>query len=97
MSNNGAERDKLLESVYRKAEGYTVEERLTEYLIDEEGNRRAVKEKTQNKHYPPDVAAARAYMELANPEGEFSRMSDAELEREKARLLKELAASDQSS
>ena len=106
MSNSGSDREKLLESVYRKAEGYTVyrkaegytvEEKLTEYVIDEEGNRRPIKEKTQNKHYPPDVAAARAYMELVNPEGELARMSDVELEKEKERLLKELAASDQSS
>lgn len=97
VSNAEINREKLLESVYRRAEGYTVEEKLIEYVIDEEGNRRAVKEKTQNKHYPPDVAAAKAYIELLEPEGEFARMTDEELEREKKRLLGELASGDQSS
>ena len=91
------EKDRILESICRRAEGYTVEETLTEYVIDEEGNRKPVKEKTQNKHYPTDIAAAKAYMELICPEGEFASMTDEELVREKTRLIKELSEYDQSS
>ena len=42
------ERDKLLKSLYKKAEGYCVEETVTEFVYDEDGSKRAVREKTQN-------------------------------------------------
>ena len=60
-------------------------------VLDEEGNRRAVKEKTQIKYYPPDVSAAKACLELEGGEN-FSEYTDEELAAEKERLLRELQA-----
>lgn len=77
--------DKLLHSLYKKAVGYTVTEKTLEY--SPEGD--VVKKKVTSKHYPPDIAALKAYLELA--EGEtLESLSDEELAREKARLLKVL-------
>ena len=58
------------------------EERVIEYTLDEEGNRRAVREKTQIKYYPPDVAAAKACLELESQD-DFSDYTDEELLKEK--------------
>lgn len=87
-------KDKLIDTILKKAEGFTVEETVTEYAIDEEGNARAVRSKVQNKYMPPDVAAAKTYFELIGQRGEFDDMTDEELERERVRLLGELGKSE---
>ena len=74
--------------LYKKAKGYEVEEINREYLVDEDGNRRLVKEKTSSKYIPPDLNALKAYMELKDTE--LARMSTEELNSEKLRLLREL-------
>ena len=81
------ERDKLLKSLYKKAEGYCVEETVTEFVYYEEGSKRAVREKTQNKYMPPDVTAAKFYLEFMDFKSELDNMSDDELEKEKRRLI----------
>ena len=75
----------MIDVLYKKAKGYDVEETTQEYVVDEEGNKRLVKEKTAIKHVPPDLAALKAYMELRDTE--LSRMSNEELEKEKERLI----------
>ena len=78
----------MLDVLYKKARGYDVEETTKEYIVDEEGNKKMVKEKTSVKHVPPDLSALKAYMELKD--SELSGMSDQELEKEKERLIKSL-------
>ena len=78
----------MLDVLYKKARGYDVEETTREYVVDEEGVKRLVKEKTSVKHVPPDLSALKTYMELRDTE--LTRMSDEELEKEKERLLQEL-------
>lgn len=78
--------------LYKKAKGYDVEETVREYVFDENGERKLVKEKTTIKSVPPDLSALKAYMELRD--SEIARMSTEELKREKQRLLKELKASE---
>ena len=77
--------DKLLRSLYKKAVGYTVNEKTMEY--SPEGD--VVKKKVTSKHYPPDISALKAYLDLSTGEG-YESMTDEELQREKTRLLKEL-------
>lgn len=84
-------RERVLEGLRKRAEGLEAEERVIEYTLDEEGNRRAVREKTQIKYYPPDVAAAKACLELESQD-DFSDYTDEELLKEKERLLGELMA-----
>ena len=78
----------MLETLYKKAKGYDVEEVVSEYNVDEEGNRVLSKEKRTIKHVPPDLSAIKAYMELKD--SEISRMGTEELKKEKQRLLREL-------
>ena len=77
---------KLANSLYKKAVGYTVTEKTMEYSPDGE----VVKRKVTSKHYPPDISALKAYLELISSEEDYESMTDEELEREKERLLKEL-------
>ena len=77
---------KLVNSLYKKAVGYTATEKTTEYSPDGE----VVKRKVTSKHYPPDISALKAYLELISNEEDYESMTDEELEREKERLLKEL-------
>ena len=79
--------DKLIDQLLKKAEGYEQVEETTEYVIDEEGNKRAVKEKRQVKKVPPDVTAIKLYLEQKERAIDLSALSDEELEREKVRLL----------
>ena len=77
---------KLVNSLYKKAVGYTATEKTTEYSPEGE----VVKRKVTSKHYPPDISALKAYLELISNEEDYESMTDEELEREKQRLLKEL-------
>ncbi len=82
----------MMETLYKKAKGYDVEEIVCEYNVDEEGNKILSKEKHSVKHVPPDLSAIKAYMELRD--SELSRMGTEELKKEKERLLKELKKSE---
>ena len=77
---------KLANSLYKKAVGYTVTEKTMEYSPDGE----VVKKKVTSKHFPPDIAALKAYLELISSEEDYESMTDEELEREKERLLKKM-------
>ena len=77
---------KLVNSLYKKAVGYTVTEKTTEYSPEGE----VIKRKVTSKHYPPDIAALKAYLELISTGEDYEKLTDEELESEKERLLKEL-------
>ena len=77
---------KLVNSLYKKAVGYTATEKTTEYSPDGE----VVKKKVVSKHFPPDISALKAYLELISSGEDYESMTDEELAREKQRLLKEL-------
>ncbi len=77
---------KLVDSLYKKAVGYTATEKTTEYSPDGE----VVKKKVVSKHFPPDISALKAYLELISSGEDYESMTDEELAREKQRLLKEL-------
>ena len=77
---------KLADSLYKKAVGYTATEKTTEYSPEGE----VVKKKVVSKHFPPDISALKAYLELISSGEDYESMTDEELTREKERLLKEL-------
>ena len=77
---------KLVNSLYKKAVGYTATEKTMEYSPEGE----VVKKKVTSKHYPPDISALKAYLDLISEGEDLERMTDEELENEKERLLKEL-------
>ena len=74
--------EKLLETLRRKALGYTVSEQITEY--DAEGNE--IKQKITTKDVPPDLSAIKLLLEMTDDE----ELTEAELEEEKNRILSEL-------
>lgn len=78
----------MLDVLYKKAKGYDVEEINREYVVDEDGTKRIVKEKTTTKHVPPDLSALKTYMDIRD--SELTKMSTEELKQEKMRLLREL-------
>ena len=74
----------------KKAFGYTVREKISEYAIED---RRAVevKRRVHAKHVPGDLAALKLLLERER-ETELSEMSEEELGREFERLLARLGA-----
>ena len=82
--------EKLVRSLYKKAVGYTVSEKTTEY--SSEGD--VVKRKVTSKHYPPDISALKAYLEITSEGENYEKMTDEELTEEKMRLLKLLEVTE---
>lgn len=79
--------EKLRKALIKKAMGYDAKEVVEEYGEDN-GEIKLVKKRVTVKNVPPDVTALKMLME----EGEdFSELSDAELKKEKERLLRELS------
>ena len=77
---------KLAKSLYKKAVGYTAVEKTLEYSPVGD----LVKKKVSSKHYPPDITALKAYLDLIGEGNDLESMTDEALEKEKERLLKEL-------
>lgn len=82
--------DEILKTLLKKATGYSHDEVQEEFSVTPEGDMVLTKRKVTKKYYPPDSSALKTYLELASDRG-LQDMSDEELEREKKRLLAELA------
>ena len=82
-------KDIVLDTLYKKAVGYTVEEVVEEYASEEKGGE-LLKKKITKKAVPPDIVALKTYIELMKENKEFDNMSIEELEKEKIRLIKQL-------
>ncbi len=80
-------RDEIMDAVVKRACGYEAKEVVEEYAVVD-GSLELVKRKITVKDVPPDISAAKLVMDG----GDFSELSDEQLEMEKARLLKELSA-----
>lgn len=78
------EEGKIVNSIRRRAKGYTVTEVAEEYaLVD--GEMTLVKRKVNKRDVPADVSAQKLYLEIS---GEEEKLTAAEVKREKERLLK---------
>ena len=77
--------EELVKALLKKATGYNYDEITEEYVVDESGQAVLTK-----KYYPPDSGALKTYLELVG-ESAVEDMTDEELQKEKARLLKQLA------
>ncbi len=78
------DKEALMAALRRKAYGYTVSEQTTEY--DGEGNE--IKNKVSVKDVPPDLSAIKLLLDRQ----EDVSLTEKELEEERERLLRELAA-----
>lgn len=83
------EREQLMSALTRRAIGYTTEDVVEEYSVDE-GKVSLVKRKVSSKEYPPDLSAINVLLELMDNNQKLSDMSDDELAKERKRLLVEL-------
>lgn len=84
--------EKVLESLKRRAKGYTVKEVVEEFVLGDDGDWQPVKRKVNKRDVPADVAAQRLYYEIS---GEDRGLTAEEVKREKKRLLKLLAECDE--
>ncbi len=80
-------KEALDEALLKVAVGYSVEE-VTEEYAEVDGEMKLMKRKETKKDIPPDLKAVQIL--LADSDGDFSKMSDEDLERERDRLLAEL-------
>lgn len=83
MDNN-----KLKKALKKRALGYDSTEITEEYTENQEGVVKMVKRKVVSKNVPPDVSAAKLYLDMCQEEGDIKSMTDSELESEKQRLIK---------
>jgi hypothetical protein len=75
----------MLDVLLKKAKGYQVVETTQEYTIDEDGNKKLLKEKVSKKNVPPDISAIKTYLEVCDTE--VYSMTKDELLAEKERLI----------
>ncbi|HRX13633.1 MAG TPA: hypothetical protein P5087_01225 [Eubacteriales bacterium] len=89
MKKDILDMEKLKKAIKKKALGYNVVEETVDYsLVD--GEMVPSKKKTATRHIPPDVSALKALMDMKE-ETDYESMTDEELSKEKTRLLKILA------
>ena len=76
----------MVEALLRLVKGAKSSESISEYVYDENGEKRLKSCKTTVKVANPDVESIKILLSLKN-EKDFSKMSDEELEVEKDRLF----------
>ena len=78
----------LKSALLKKALGFSSDEVVEEYSVDEQGKSVLSKRKVTKKFNPPDLNALK--MLLEEKQDDFSQMTDGQLLAEKTRLLQEL-------
>ncbi len=80
--------EQLKEALIKKALGFESDEIVEEYLPDENGNPVLSKRKITKKFNSPDISALKFLLEQGMlSDDEIGKMTDAQLEAEKDRLL----------
>lgn len=81
--------DKIKKALLKKALGYSADEVIEEYTIDEDGESRLAKKKVTKKHFSPDISAVKVLLEryYKTYEEKVASMSDEDLLREEKTLL----------
>ena len=82
--------DKIREAILKVALGYSVGE-VTEEYDARDGELKLVKRKETHKDIPPDLKAVKL---LLDDGGDYSALSDEELEEEKNKLIRQLSEDD---
>ena len=84
------EENELKKALLKKAFGYTFDEIVEEYSLDEDGMPKLSKRKVTKKFNPPDISAVKMLLESKDflSAEKLSHMTISELEQEKKRLLK---------
>ena len=80
----------IKQALIKKAVGFSHDEVIEEYSIDENGDKKLVKKKITKKFSPPDIPAIKILLDNFNDTQDLEEMTDQQLQQEKLRLLKEL-------
>lgn len=82
------EEDKIKKALLKKALGYSADEVIEEYAIDENGEQKLSKKKVTKKHFSPDISAVKVLLEryYKTYEDKILAFSDEELRVEQERL-----------
>ena len=89
--------EEIKKALLKKALGFSSDEVVEEYSLDENGNSILNKRKVTKKYNPPDISAMKILLEKENlSDDTLSHMTLAELKKEKRRLLKQLKEEDES-
>ncbi|HHT83075.1 MAG: hypothetical protein ACOYEC_05990 [Christensenellales bacterium] len=78
----------MIEQLHKIACGFYVDEQTDEYIVEEDGNKRLVKQKIKSRYLPPDIAAIKICLDYKDKE--LYAMSAERLKEERKRLLREL-------
>ena len=83
--------EELKKALLKKALGFSSDEIVEEYSLDESGNSVLNKRKVTKKYNPPDISAMKILLEKEDlTEDKLSQMTLSELKKEKKKLLKQL-------
>ena len=89
--------EEIKKALLKKALGFSCDEVVEEYSLDENGNSVLNKRKVTKKYNPPDISAMKILLEKENfSDDSLSHMTLAELKKEKKRLLKQLKEEEKS-
>lgn len=82
------EEDKIKKALMKKALGYSANEVIEEYVINDEGKETLSKKKVTKKHFSPDISAVKVLLEryYKTYEDKVLAMSDEDLQAEQERL-----------
>ena len=89
--------EEIKKALLKKALGFSSDEVVEEYSLDENGNSVLNKRKVTKKYNPPDISAMKILLEKENfSDDSLSHMTLAELKKEKKQLLKQLKEEEDS-
>ena len=81
--------EETFKAIKRLVKGFCLKEEVNEYVLDEHGNKQLTKQKVSRKAVPPNVDILKMIFNKSETQtANFDSGSDADLEKEKQRLLK---------
>ena len=81
--------EETFKAIKKLIKGFCLKEVVNEYVLDANGNKQLTKQKISTKVVPPNTDILKMlFNKTENVETNFDSWSDAELEKEKQRLLK---------
>ena len=81
--------DETFKAIKKLVKGFCLKEVINEYVLDDNGNKQLTKQKVSKKLVPPNTDILKMlYTKNENSSVSFEGWSDAELEKEKQRLLR---------
>jgi len=80
--------DETFKAIKKLVKGFCLKEVINEYVLDDKGNKQLTKQKVSKKLVPPNTDILKMLLNKSETTANFDGWSDAELEKEKQRLLK---------